>query len=128
MRQPQIPGEPLMEYPKKVHPFDPIWHYPDCAPHIAWEDNDCPYCTPIRILAEEAEYARELFTNELWSKHAEGWAMLYSGKSVIDIHDEYYEPSSEIRNLNQYKLARNAFNAALKARIKEVDEYWAKWI
>lgn len=121
----QEQGEPPMDYPPNPYPWHPIWHYPDCNPAIG-EDNGCKVCMPIRILADKIEEAKEDLRMTKWDMHVEGWDTHQGGANVIEVHNKFYDPSTGIYDRSNYKEARNNYNTALKARIKEVDEWWTK--
>src|SRR6185312_10033300 len=122
---PPVQGERLMTYPAPIRPFDPDWHYPDCAP--VGEDNDCRHCIPFRILDYDIQEALEQLRKEKHDKHYNGFSAKKARKiSWDELEDEYYNPGSEIRNKSRYKELRDKMNKKIRERVEAVDNYFAR--
>ena len=116
-----------MTYPKPIHKFHPRYHYPDCAPPIAGEDNDCEYCIPFRLLSDEIQKVKEQGKEELADRHRNGWQKMRDGDiSIEEVHSKYYNPGPEIANNREYMKLRTIWNEKLREKIREVDTYFAK--
>ncbi|CAG8591515.1 5232_t:CDS:1, partial [Paraglomus occultum] len=125
-QRPQNQGETLLDYPKPIHKFHPRYHYPDCAPPIAGEDNDCEFCIPFRLLSDEIQRVKEQGRGQLADRHRNGWQRMKAGEiSINQVHNDYYNPGPEINNHKQYVELRTKWNTILKKRIQEVDDYFA---
>ena len=123
---PPVQGERLMTYPAPIHPFDPDWHYPDCAAPVG-EDNDCRHCIPFRILDYDIQEALEQLRKEKHDKHYNGFSAKKARKiSWDELEDEYYNPGSEIRNKSRYKELRDKMNKKIRERVEAVDNYFAR--
>ncbi|CAG8669648.1 3312_t:CDS:2, partial [Paraglomus brasilianum] len=100
---PPVQGERLMTYPAPIHPFDPDWHYPDCAAPVG-EDNDCRHCIPFRILDYDIQEALEQLRKEKHDKHYNGFSAKKARKiSWDELEDEYYNPgkNGELMDLDK---------------------------
>src|SRR6185312_13920359 len=123
----QTQGEPLMDYPKPVHKFHPKYHYPDCAPPIATEDNDCEFCIPFRLLDEDIQRVRADRKEGLADRHRNLWQGMRNGELIIDdVHNGYNDTRPEMKNRKQHVELRNKWNDMLRKRIKEVDDFFAQ--